>query len=212
MRPIWEDKEISIGTAVCTIGGIIAVWGAIAVYLLIPWEVSTPAPEPPKVERPAPEPIDPMILIRVEAPKLVQDMYTRMARFSINNQELRGIYLLPVQEANAYANGFGNMYITTPFLLFMKNPDELAFIIGHEMAHIALGHTKPGNKADSREVEYMADVYGLYLMQKAGYNPCNVPAFWKRLYEQGGIDIKTTSHPSHIQRAYYLQLPQCEAK
>lgn len=184
------------------------IWGLVSSSI----EGLSKTPEPQKVERPAPVPMDPMILIRVDAPKLIQDMYSSMARFSINNQELRGIYILPVKEVNAYANDFGNIYITTPFLLFLKNPDELAFIIGHEMAHIALGHTKPGSMVDSREQEYMADVYGLYLMQKAGYNPCNVPAFWKRLYEQGGIDIKTTSHPSHIQRAYYLQLPQCEAK
>ncbi len=53
------------------------------------------------------------------------------------------VYLTQKNQMNAYAFGLGKpkvLVLYTPLLKFM-NTSELTFIIGHEMGHVALGHT-----------------------------------------------------------------------
>jgi predicted Zn-dependent protease len=77
---------------------------------------------------------------------------------------------------NAYAD-FTNktVYIYYGLIPYIDNDDELAAVLGHEMAH-SLDHYGGVFKwadmtLNSKEYEYKADLIGIDLMVKAGYNP-----------------------------------------
>lgn len=50
---------------------------------------------------------------------------------------------------------------------FAHNNDQIAFVLGHEMAHIILKHDH-----STWANEYAADRLGMFLITKAGYNGC----------------------------------------
>lgn len=97
--------------------------------------------------------------------------------------------------------------ITTGMLNFVKNKDELAAVIGHEMGHYMLQHFELGG--DSRIHEANADKFGVFLMLRAGYNVCDAEQIWERFDDKFGDPIMTDSHPSPAQRAWELKFPSC---
>lgn len=152
---------------------------------------------------------DPLIQFRMKAPAYVQKMYTQLAKLSGHRGKLNGIYLFPIFSPNAFINEKGSIYLTLGLLADVKNKDELAFIISHEIAHAMLRHTTEENQVDNRYKEYHSDMIGLALMMRAGYNPCEVPKLFMRWYMYSGTTITTKSHPAGIQRALYTTLPMC---
>ncbi len=109
-------------------------------------------------------------------------------------------------DVNAFAIAGGMIYINTGMLNFIKSEAELAFIIGHELAHIEKKHcinkiklTYLAGKFDanlavladalmsvydipfSKYDEFEADDYGVKLMQKAGYDKKAAVDFFNRL-------------------------------
>jgi len=144
-------------------------------------------------------------------------VYKKLLLNTVAPQLIPAIYVEYTDVPNAYASKY-SLAITKGFLKKLDNVDQLAFIIGHEMGHVLLGHTgsgdtytldKPLHTQDSRLREANADIVGLFLMQRAGYNPCNVPGVWLLMYKSYGFRFLTTSHPSAVQRAVYLALPSC---
>ena len=125
---------------------------------------------------------------------------------------------------NAYADGDA-IYITTGMLRFVENDQELATVIGHELAHNAMGHmtSKTVNRAVgtffdilaaaygvntqgafgnatgqafSKEFESEADYVGVYAMALGGVDTSQSANFWRRMgAEMGGI--KSTYGASH---------------
>jgi hypothetical protein len=111
---------------------------------------------------------------------------------------------------NALADG-KNVLLTTGMLRFTESDDELALVVGHELAHNALGHltqkqaqvlagllvdlailvfgevdtgglfAKLGAIAYSEQMEADADYMGLYLVARAGYAIDGAPVFWRRM-------------------------------
>lgn len=103
------------------------------------------------------------------------------------------------------------VYVTTGMLGFLRSEDELALVLGHEMAHIILGHQgkKAGNSVlgaiiggavggalgvdlkdagmaagrstYSQSFETEADYLGMILAARAGYNVATAPALWRRM-------------------------------
>lgn len=121
--------------------------------------------------------------------------------------------LRPSSAINAYANG-RNITVTTGMLEFTDSDDELALILGHELAHNTMGHIRKviGNFILSgfatrytRPFELESDYVGLYYMVRAGFNPDDVEAFWRRL---GDVDPRSVNraktHPTFPDR--YLRL------
>ena len=53
------------------------------------------------------------------------------------------VYLLPTRQLNAYTFGLGTPKVIVMYtgLLRIMDEDEIKFILGHEMGHVALGHT-----------------------------------------------------------------------
>lgn len=78
--------------------------------------------------------------------------------------------------ANAYSNlMYKTVKISSGILPYMDNDDEMAFVLGHEIAHSMDAHDGVLKwfmmRINTREYEYKADLIGIDLMTKAGYNP-----------------------------------------
>jgi hypothetical protein len=93
-------------------------------------------------------------------------------------------------QTNAFANG-RTVVMTTAMLDFTKSDDELAVVIGHELAHNILRHPVrgrgamqwlggPTGKSAVWRREEEADRFGLRLMAAAGYDLQAAIPFWRR--------------------------------
>lgn len=129
-------------------------------------------------------------------------------------------------DINAYANLDKEIYVYRGLLEYVDNDEELAGVIGHEMGHIinghcakqgvlnvgiavvanmitknetanAVGQTLAANKI-SRNDEFEADITGVDLMTKAGYNPLAMVSLLNKI-SGNYIDILQT-HPSGEKR------------
>ncbi|WP_026942683.1 M48 family metallopeptidase [Hellea balneolensis] len=122
--------------------------------------------------------------------------------FSIKSETICGytVRLSQTSTINAYADG-RNITMTTGMMNFVKNDDELALIVGHELGHNTMGHIRKvvsniilslGGTRYTRPFESESDYVGLYYMVRAGYNPDGVEEFWRRL---------AVTNPKHVARA-----------
>lgn len=105
------------------------------------------------------------------------------------------IYIVKSGEINAYATNDG-IVIYTAMLEAVKNDDELALVIGHEMSHVTLGHLNMTIKTDDDQsvLESMADKMGAFYMMASGYDICKGREFWKRMRMDEG-DYMNRDHP-----------------
>jgi hypothetical protein len=102
--------------------------------------------------------------------------------------------LLTGRGLNAKADG-RYVQVTGELVEFVRNDDELALVIAHELAHNVLRHKDRldaagvsrglfagfgKNRTRIRETELEADRLALYLMARAGYDVTVAPAFWER--------------------------------
>ncbi|MDR4509520.1 MAG: M48 family metalloprotease [Candidatus Brocadiaceae bacterium] len=111
--------------------------------------------------------------------------------------------ILQSHSVNAFSSPGGHIYITYGLLEFTKTKDEVAGIIGHEVAHASLMHVSKlyheinelvshqEKKADSvigflllnshlEEFEHEADIAGALYAYKAGFDPNGLPDFLER--------------------------------
>ena len=123
---------------------------------------------------------------------------------------------------NAYADG-RNITFTTGMIDFVKSDEELAMIVGHEMAHNTKGHIRKivtnvvltgYSKRYTRPFESEADYVGLYYMARAGYNIDGVEDFWDRLSKIGNPKYiaKHYTHPSYPSRALFIEATRDEIR
>src|SRR5579863_9683768 len=119
--------------------------------------------------------------------------------------------LLNEPEPNAFSMPGGNVYITTGMLSYLRNRDELAGVICHEVNHdihhdmynvyeASRGGAQP--IAYERAAETQADRSGAYTCAKAGFNPWGM--VWNMRLHRGMIQpqqmASTADHPSDDQR------------
>jgi len=113
---------------------------------------------------------------------------------------------------NAYATGRA-IKVTTGMMEFADD-DELAIIIGHELAHNTEGHIVKiitsrivglGTGWFSRIYESEADYVGLYYARRAGFDISKAPGIWRRI---GLMSVRSMgegkSHPTTPER--YVRL------
>lgn len=96
-----------------------------------------------------------------------------------------------VQSKRVRASADGTyVTITTALLNFVRNDDELAFALAHEIAHNALGHrqaidrTAAGKARDAleRRTEFAADRLAIAMLRASGYEPARALVFLDRLF------------------------------
>jgi len=139
-------------------------------------------------------------------------------------------------EINAAADG-RVLAITSALFDLTRSDDELAIVLGHELAHNVLGHlakssaTKPGGILDafmratigtavaaatsppfSVADEKEADYVGLYFTARAGYDFAAADAFWRRLNGTTRATSVVKTHPSGPERLKALQTTIAEIK
>lgn len=110
-------------------------------------------------------------------------------------------------QVNAFANG-RTVVMTTAMLDFLASDDELAVVLGHELAHNILAHPSSrseegllaglGIKASAKwKREEAADRFGLRLAHAAGYDLNAAIPFWRRyLSKYDWFPQIFRSHPS----------------
>lgn len=88
-----------------------------------------------------------------------------------------------------------------------ENDDQLALIIGHEIAHTTLMHfdLMNGDKNYQEILESQADKMGAYYIMRSGYDVCKAREFWKNMLKIEG-DYLGGDHPSIAYRYYQLDV------
>lgn len=133
------------------------------------------------------------------------------------------VQLNPSDELNARADG-RRLFISTALAGFAQSDDELAVILGHELAHHVLGHRTwsdiggVGRTSNTVEVaegeggkERQADRVGLYLLARAGYDPAVAAPFWRRFGASNWrVRYPQLEHASAESRARALETVHAE--
>lgn len=108
------------------------------------------------------------------------------------------VYVVRHPEFDASMRPNGLMQVSTGLLLRTANEAQLAYILGHEIAHYLRRHSMQswedfqakavnlrgeiaGMAAFSRDQEREADQLGFELMVKSGYDPRQAPRAWERV-------------------------------
>ena len=122
---------------------------------------------------------------------------------------------------NAYANG-RSIIVTTAMMEFAKTDEELALIIGHELAHNTMGHVRKAvwntvisgfATRTTRPFETEADYVGLYYMARAGYDLSGVENLWRRLgVKHPKSIVRAKTHPVTPRRLLSIGLARQEIK
>ncbi len=126
------------------------------------------------------------------------------------------VELVPSNELNGSANG-EVAQVNGALVNWVRNDDELALVIAHEVAHNVLRHDsqiasekidtglfgglgKSGRKL--RDMERAADRLGTWMAARGGYEYRLAPDFWRRLTRRSGIGaVWATTHPTAESRA-----------
>jgi predicted Zn-dependent protease len=141
--------------------------------------------------------------------------------------------VLEDRQVNAFCLPGGKVAVFTGLLHVVQNDDQLAAVLGHEVAHALAHHTSERlarqehegggllaalrEKHYDREQESEADHIGVFLMTFAGYDPRQAIVFWQRMKrlsdERGQVPEILSDHPSDEKRIRQLEewVPKAEA-
>jgi hypothetical protein len=135
------------------------------------------------------------------------------------------VQLNPSDELNARADG-RRLFISTALAGFTQSDDELAVILGHELAHHVLRHRSwndaggLGRSANTAagvpgggpgNAEQQADRVGLYLAARAGFDPAVGAPFWRRFGDSNWrVRYPQLGHASAGSRARNLEAVAAE--
>ncbi len=140
-------------------------------------------------------------------------VFERLAIYS-GSQRIHPLVIEASPIMNAWTNGT-YITITTGLLSIMKNDDEVALVLAHEIAH-DLAYDVPHiillkdlNPMNSNENEANADKLGAFIMMRAGFDICKGKEIMKTFRENFGDDAVDIGHPSNAFRLDQLNLPQC---
>lgn len=154
-------------------------------------------------------------------------MYRRVSRIAERvlavshlRNERWSFVLVNDPEFNAFVTG-GSVLFINRGAVENSSDDEIAAVIGHEIAHVAANHVfeqishsniakTTGSKSARREwfqvafghnQEIEADKYGLLYATLAGYDPFVAPELWERiLYKYGNGGGFMRNHPANSER------------
>jgi metalloendopeptidase OMA1, mitochondrial len=129
--------------------------------------------------------------------------------------------VLESDQVNAFCLPGGKICVFTGLLKAVRNDDQLAAVLAHEIAH-ALAHHMSERVARERtsgrgllslsydrQQELEADHIGVFLMTFAGYDPEQALAFWQAMIEASGrggsLPEILSDHPSDEHRMRQLK-------
>lgn len=143
-----------------------------------------------------------------DAPPRVQGIYKKLKWAAIDTYGLAPTVKVStvLQGENAFVYLDGQIYVT-PELVKNSTDDQLALVLGHEMAHYQLRHTHPLLSFDDRPQkyqEYHSDILGAWYAASSGYNVCKGADIYLRWIRVNGQHFGD-SHPSAIERALYFK-------
>lgn len=122
--------------------------------------------------------------------------------------------MVPGDSLEASADGM-IVQISSAMAEMAQSDDELAIVLGHEMAHNVLHHRQALDAAHVsrgllagyvgggrlRESERQADEFGLYLAARAGYDVSVANAFWHRVRLRSDLGfLAAPTHPAWPER------------
>lgn len=143
----------------------------------------------------------------------VNKIYLELWRQTGQTQDQLPLEIVENHEENAYNDG-DKIVIYTGLINNSQSWDEIALVLGHEIAHGNLWHLRMLNEwkvhtnYDISVLEGNADKLGALYAQKAGYNVCAGRELFKHwLYEKG--DYLGGNHPSYAYRYNELNI-RCE--
>jgi len=105
---------------------------------------------------------------------------------------------------NAFATKFGKKtgtYVLYGMLDFLPSDDDLAIVLGHELAHLIL------DTGGTKRTEADADYLGLYLTARAGFEIAGAPELWNRMARENPyatVDWGFYAHPTSAARSSEL--------
>ncbi len=146
-----------------------------------------------------------------------EEVYKVFNKLAVNSgtQAMEPLVILDSPLVNAWTDG-EKITITTSLLKIMKNEDELALVLGHEMSHVLnydvihmLLEDGWDVKIDSRYKEAAADKMGALIMMRAGYDVCRGKEIMRTFKDNFGDDAGAEGHPDNAFRLDQLDLPQC---
>jgi hypothetical protein len=156
----------------------------------------------------------------------LQQIFKRVHTVSHMRDEQWQVVLVPVDSFNAFVTGGTYVVVHQGLMTQTKSDDEIASVIGHEIAHIAANHVYEyqshlttaalaGSNSAKRgsfqasftnKNEEEADSVGLLYTALAGYNPEASVDLWKRLAaDQGYGAAFFRTHPIPNERAARIQ-------
>jgi len=125
------------------------------------------------------------------------------------------------RQINAFCLPGGKIGVFTGLLRVVRNDDQLAAVIAHEVAHAVAHHASEriaraqsvgrgfSELSFDREQELEADHIGVFLMTFAGYDPQQAVAFWNQMAAVRGGQLQfpeiLSDHPSDQRRIEQLQ-------
>lgn len=143
--------------------------------------------------------------------RYIKEMYNQLWIKTGQNQEKLPLEIVDSPEINAYNDG-SKIVLYRGLIKSTKSWDEVALVLGHEIAHGNLWHLRMLNewqaiKTDTEVsvLEANADKIGALYMMKAGYDVCKGREWFKTLLQSQG-DYQGGNHPGYAYRYNELNI------
>lgn len=101
--------------------------------------------------------------------------------------------LVESRTPNAFARKRREVVLTDALVARVTDRSELAFVLAHEVAHVALGHGIHGGIA----AEVAADALALQVVTALGFNPCSGPSVLERLGAPSQLTLASVTPRLH---------------
>lgn len=152
----------------------------------------------------------------------IQKIVTRVHAVSHMAEEKWTTVLIDDKQFNAFTMGGTYVFIFKGLMDQMRDDDEVAAVIGHEMAHVSANHafersanqqlslltgkkkqkTEGFAAAYTHENEREADRVGILYAALAGYDPYAAARVWERMHKSSGNQrVGYVDHPVNSERA-----------
>lgn len=134
--------------------------------------------------------------------KRIQEIYKNIVAQTGQIQDALPLQIVNADIINAYTDG-NKVVIYRGIINYAQNEDEVALILGHEVAHGMLRHVYyhqfHSSTLEITAAEANADKLGAVYIMKAGFDICKGREFWKRMLKQSG-NYQGQDHPNYSYR------------